>query len=72
VRISLRYPLVELATAGLFYFVSLKWGLTTSALAWCFFSAVVLSLAMIDWDTTLLPDDMTVPLLWAGLVAAAL
>ena len=26
---------------------------------------------MIDWDTTLLPDDLTLPLLWAGLVAAA-
>ena len=31
-----------------------------------------LSLAAIDWDTTLLPDDITLPLLWAGLCAAAL
>jgi leader peptidase (prepilin peptidase)/N-methyltransferase len=71
-HISLRYPLVELATAALFYFVSWKWGLTASTLAWCFFSAVLLSLALIDWDTTLLPDDMTMPLLWAGLIAATL
>jgi leader peptidase (prepilin peptidase)/N-methyltransferase len=29
-------------------------------------------LAFIDWDTTLLPDDITLPLLWAGLLASAL
>ncbi len=33
---------------------------------------MVLALALIDWDTTLLPDDMTLPLLWAGLIASAL
>jgi leader peptidase (prepilin peptidase)/N-methyltransferase len=32
----------------------------------------LLALALIDWDTTLLPDDITLPLLWAGLVAASL
>jgi leader peptidase (prepilin peptidase)/N-methyltransferase len=36
------------------------------------FSATLLALALIDWDTTLLPDDMTLPLLWGGLVAALL
>jgi leader peptidase (prepilin peptidase)/N-methyltransferase len=30
------------------------------------------ALALIDWDTTLLPDDITLPLLWAGLICAAL
>jgi leader peptidase (prepilin peptidase)/N-methyltransferase len=39
-------------------------------LIWCAFSAALLTLGMIDWDTTLLPDDITLPLLWAGLVAA--
>jgi leader peptidase (prepilin peptidase)/N-methyltransferase len=34
--------------------------------------AVLLTLALIDWDTTVLPDVLTLPLLWAGLVAAAL
>ena len=33
---------------------------------------MLVALAVIDWDTTLLPDDLTLPLLWAGLVAAAL
>jgi len=71
-RISARYPLVELATAALFAFCLGHWGLTAPGLAWCGFSAALLALALIDWDTTLLPDDITLPLLWAGLIAAAL
>lgn len=71
-RISLRYPLVELLTAGLFFFCAQRWGLTPTGLAWCGFSATLVALAFIDWDTTLLPDDLTLPLLWAGLLASAL
>lgn len=70
--ISARYPLVELATAGLFFFCIAHWGATPAGLAWCGFSAVLLALALIDWDTTLLPDTLTLPLLWAGLIASAL
>ena len=72
VAIGPRYPLVEMAVAALFAFAGWRWGLTPTAAAWCAFSAAVLALAMIDWDTTLLPDDMTLPLLWGGLIAAAL
>jgi leader peptidase (prepilin peptidase)/N-methyltransferase len=42
------------------------------ALLWCAVAAVLLTAALIDWDTTLLPDVLTLPLLWAGLVASAL
>jgi leader peptidase (prepilin peptidase) / N-methyltransferase len=70
--IGLRYPAVELATAALFFFVVWHWGVTPAAAAWCGFSAAILALALIDWDTTLLPDDITLPLLWAGLIVAAL
>jgi leader peptidase (prepilin peptidase)/N-methyltransferase len=70
--ISPRYPLVELATAALFAWCGWRWGLTVTGLAWCGFSAAIVALAMIDWDTTLLPDDITLPLLWAGLIVAAL
>ncbi len=70
--ISLRYPTIELVTGALFFYCIWHWGLTSIGLAWCGFSAVLLSLSMIDWDTTLLPDDMTLPLLWAGLLLAAL
>ena len=69
---GIRYPLVELSTGLLFAFCAWRWGNTPATLAWCGFSAALLALAVIDWDTTLLPDDITLPLLWAGLVFAAL
>ncbi len=67
-----RYPVVEAVTGALFFFCAWRWGWSLTALAWCGFSAALLALAVIDWDTTLLPDDITLPLLWAGLIAAAL
>lgn len=70
--IGLRYPAVELATAALFFFAVWHWGATPAAAAWGGFSAAIVALALIDWDTTLLPDDITLPLLWAGLIVAAL
>lgn len=70
--ISLRYPMVELVTAALFAWCGWQWGLTWPALAWAGFAASLVALAGIDWDTTLLPDDITLPLMWAGLVLAAL
>ncbi len=70
-RISTRYPLVELTTAVLFAWCVWRMPGQVGALAWCGFSAALLTLALIDWDTTLLPDDITLPLLWAGLLAAA-
>lgn len=70
--ISLRYPLVELTTGALFCFSVWHWGATPTALLWCGFAAAMLTLGLIDWDTTLLPDSITQPLLWAGLIGAAL
>jgi leader peptidase (prepilin peptidase)/N-methyltransferase len=71
-HISARYPVVELLTGALFFFCVHHWGATFTGLAWCGFSAALVTLAFIDWDTTLLPDDITLPLLWAGLLASAL
>jgi leader peptidase (prepilin peptidase)/N-methyltransferase len=71
-RISPRYPLIELMCSALFGFCATRFGTGAEGLVWCSFSAVLLALAMIDWDTTLLPDDLTLPLLWGGLIAAAL
>jgi len=70
--ISLRYPTIELCTGALFLFCGWHWGATANGLVWCGFSAALLALAMIDWDTTLLPDDITLPLLWVGLISATL
>ena len=67
---SARYPAVELLTGALFFYCAQRWGLGPAGLAWCGFSALMVALAFIDWDTTLLPDDLTLPLLWAGLLAS--
>lgn len=71
-RISARYPLVELLTAVLFAATAWRFGPVPTTLAWCAFVAVLLALSFIDWDTTVLPDHLTLPLLWAGLLAAQL
>lgn len=70
--ISPRYPLLELLTAALFAAAGWRFGAQPVALLWCAVLATLVALAAIDWDTTLLPDSMTLPLLWAGLVAAAM
>lgn len=71
-HISLRYPLVELAVSAVFAGCLWRWGLTPTAAAWIFFATVLLAAALIDWDTTFLPDSLTLPLLWAGLIASDL
>ena len=70
--ISSRYPLVELATGALFALVGWRFGAVPIALLWCGFCAALVALAGIDWDTTLLPDNLTLPLLWIGIASAAL
>jgi leader peptidase (prepilin peptidase)/N-methyltransferase len=70
--ISVRYPLIELTTAALFGALAWRFGAQPLTLAWCAFAATLVALAAIDWDTTLLPDVLTMPLLWAGLIVAAL
>jgi leader peptidase (prepilin peptidase)/N-methyltransferase len=71
-RISPRYPFIEIATGVLFGLIGWRFGAHPVALLWCGFAAALVALAGIDWDTTLLPDGITLPLLWAGLVASAL
>jgi leader peptidase (prepilin peptidase)/N-methyltransferase len=68
--IGLRYPVVELLTGALFAWCVWRLPGQYGALAWCAFAAALLALALIDWDTTLLPDDITLPLLWGGLLAS--
>ena len=62
-RISPRYPLVEILTGVLFALVAWRLGPEPQALVWCGFMATLVALSGIDWDTTLLPDNMTLPLL---------
>jgi leader peptidase (prepilin peptidase)/N-methyltransferase len=71
-HVSMRYPLVELAVAAMWAFCAAHWGLSLEALAWAGFATLLLALALIDLDTMLLPDALTQPLLWVGLVVSAL
>jgi leader peptidase (prepilin peptidase) / N-methyltransferase len=70
--ISVRYPLIELLCAALFAAAGWRFGAQPVALLWCAFAATLVALSMIDWDTTVLPDALTLPLLWGGLLAALL
>jgi leader peptidase (prepilin peptidase) / N-methyltransferase len=68
VRISWRYPLVEtLTAAAFFYFVRSAGGFTAEALKNCLFSAILIALVFSDLETLLLPDELTLGGLAAGL-----
>ena len=60
-RISARYPLVELATGGLFVILALRLGLDPVLPAYLYLAAVGLALALIDIDVKRLPDVLTLP-----------
>ena len=66
--ISLRYPLVELLTGLVFAVCAWKFGATWTALAAMVFSAYLIAMIFIDADTQLLPDQLTLPLMWGGIV----
>lgn len=70
-RISFRYPLVEALTAILSLVVINTLGWQWAALAALLFTWSLIALAMIDFETGLLPDQITLPLLWGGLLASA-
>jgi leader peptidase (prepilin peptidase)/N-methyltransferase len=66
--ISARYPLIEAFTGILFGLIGWKFGYSSSALFASIFISALIVLTFIDFDTQLLPDDITLPLLWLGLV----
>lgn len=66
-KISPRYPLIEILTAALSAFVAGHFGFGWSALGALIMVWSLIALAAIDFDTQLLPDSITLPLLWIGL-----
>ncbi|HEY8353637.1 MAG TPA: A24 family peptidase [Methylophilaceae bacterium] len=66
--ISLRYPLVEALTGILAGTIAWKFGVSGAAIAAMVFTFALIALTFIDFDTHLLPDDITLPLLWMGLL----
>lgn len=70
--ISKRYPLVELATGALFAACGWKFGAQPTTLLWCAAAALMVAMALIDLDTTYLPDDLTLPFIGLGLFGAGM
>jgi leader peptidase (prepilin peptidase)/N-methyltransferase len=71
-KISVRYPLVELATGVLSAWVAWHFGFGAST-AWALLVTwALIALTSIDIDHQLLPDSITLPLMWAGLLAAVI
>jgi leader peptidase (prepilin peptidase)/N-methyltransferase len=66
-RIKARYPLVELAGGLVAAYAAVRFGPTLAAFAAMVFCWTLIALTAIDLDTQLLPDDITLPLVWAGL-----
>ncbi len=66
--ISPRYPLVEALTALLSAYAGWHFGFTLAAAGALLFIWAMVALSVIDFDTQLLPDDITLPLLWTGLL----
>jgi leader peptidase (prepilin peptidase)/N-methyltransferase len=66
--ISIRYPVVELTTAVLFVITIWHFGPNLQGLTALLLTTFLIALTGIDFDTQLLPDNMTVPLMWAGIL----
>ena len=71
-KISLRYPGVEFVTGVLSGLVAASFGFTWLTLALLLLTWCLISLTLIDFDHQLLPDNITLPLLWLGLVVNTL
>jgi leader peptidase (prepilin peptidase) / N-methyltransferase len=69
-RISLRYPIVEAAVAAVTLVVAWVFGPTWQTAAALFFTWTLVALTLIDFDHKLLPDTLTLPLMWVGIVLA--
>ena len=66
--ISIRYPLIELLTGILFGVVAWQYGWTMAAFGGLILTAILIALTFIDADTQYLPDNLTLPLIWLGLL----
>jgi leader peptidase (prepilin peptidase)/N-methyltransferase len=66
--ISIRYPIVEALSGILSGYIGWRYGLTLATLGALFLMWSLIALTVIDIDTQLLPDDITLPLIWLGLL----
>ncbi|KEY91580.1 type 4 prepilin-like proteins leader peptide-processing enzyme [Candidatus Photodesmus blepharus] len=71
-NISFRYPLVESLAASTSFIVADHFGFSYFAVALLFFTFALIVIAFIDLDTMLLPDQLTLPLIWSGILLSLL
>lgn len=70
--ISVRYPAIELLSAVTSLIIALYFGFSAYSVALLLFTYVLIAATFIDFDTMLLPDQLTLPLMWGGISAALL
>jgi leader peptidase (prepilin peptidase)/N-methyltransferase len=68
-RISLRYPVIEAFSGAVTLLVAMHFGVSPQALLAALLSWALIALGTIDLETQLLPDDITLPFLWLGILA---
>ncbi|KZY62038.1 MULTISPECIES: A24 family peptidase [unclassified Oleiphilus] len=67
-KISIRYPLIELTSCFMCFAIAYSFGASYESFALLLFTWALIALTMIDADTQLLPDNITLPLMWLGLI----
>lgn len=67
-KISAQYPIIEFLTGLLSVLVVYKLGLNIEALCFVFFTWIIISLTLIDLEFRILPDELTSPMIWLGLI----
>ena len=70
--ISIQYPIIEILTSVLCVLVAMKFGVSIQSLAGIVITWSLITRTVIDFKHTLLPDDITLPVLWLGLIASLL
>jgi len=68
IDISLRYPVIEFVTGLLSFVIAWHFGFTLEAFGALLLTWTLIALSMIDFDHQILPDNMTLPVLWLGLL----
>ena len=69
--IAWRYPLMEAASGLVWLGCIWRWPASLEAVCWALAGSLLLTAAVLDWQTTCLPHGLTQPLLWGGLMASA-
>lgn len=67
-KISIRYPLIELTSGFMCFAIAYSFGASYESFALLLFTWALIALTMIDADTQILPDNITLPLMWLGLI----